>query len=47
MKFKWRWARERPEEELLRLAKKKRAWGSVSLDYYKEIETTADLRSGL
>ncbi|CAH0046051.1 unnamed protein product [Clonostachys solani] len=47
LKFKWRWARERPEDELLRLAKKKCVWGAVSLDYYKEIENTANLRRGL
>ncbi|KAI1168469.1 FunK1 protein kinase [Nemania serpens] len=27
VKFKWRWARERPEDELLKLAKKKCVWG--------------------
>ncbi|WKT54244.1 Fungal-type protein kinase [Fusarium oxysporum f. sp. vasinfectum] len=42
LKFKWRWARERPEDELLKLAKKKCVWGAVSLDYYKEIETIRD-----
>ncbi|KAH8898376.1 FunK1 protein kinase [Thozetella sp. PMI_491] len=47
LKFKWRWARERPEDELLKLAKEKRAWGAVSLDYYEEIESTANLRRGL
>ncbi|KAM5361949.1 hypothetical protein ACJA88_014258 [Fusarium oxysporum] len=47
LKFKWRWARERPEDELLKLAKKKCVWGAVSLDYYKEIESTANLRRGL
>ncbi|CAG9983549.1 unnamed protein product [Clonostachys byssicola] len=44
LKFKWRWARARPEDELLRLAKEKCVWGAVSLDYYKELETTANLR---
>ncbi|KAI0836695.1 FunK1 protein kinase [Hypoxylon sp. FL0890] len=47
VKFKWRWARDRPEDELLKLAKKKRVWGAVSLDYYKELESTANLRRGL
>ena len=47
LKFKWRWARERPENELLELTKEKCVWGSVSLDYYKEIESTANLRRGL
>ncbi|KAM0441231.1 hypothetical protein ACHAPT_000538 [Fusarium lateritium] len=47
LKFKWRWARERPEDELLKLAKEKRAWGAVSLDYYNEIESTANLRRSL
>jgi hypothetical protein len=47
LKFKWRWARERPEDELLKLAKDKRAWGAVSLDHYEEIESTAHLRRGL
>ncbi|KAI1110334.1 FunK1 protein kinase [Nemania sp. NC0429] len=47
LKFKWRWARERPEDELLKLAKKNYAWGAVSLDYYEEVESTANLRRGL
>ncbi|KAG8407888.1 hypothetical protein J3458_020198 [Metarhizium acridum] len=47
LKFKWRWARHRPEDELLRLAKEKCATSVVSLDYYKEIQSTADLRAGL
>ncbi|KAJ0121961.1 hypothetical protein J7T55_002472 [Diaporthe amygdali] len=47
LKFKWRWARERPEDELLKLAKKKCVWGALSLEYYKEIESTANLRRGL
>ncbi|KAH7176300.1 serine/threonine-protein kinase Sgk2 [Dactylonectria macrodidyma] len=47
LKFKWRWARERPEDELLRLAKKKCVWGAVSLDYYKEVESTENLRRDL
>lgn len=47
LKFKWRWARERPEDELLKLAKEKCVWGAVSVDYYKEIESTANLRRGL
>ncbi|KAI3395608.1 hypothetical protein diail_1046 [Diaporthe ilicicola] len=47
LKFKWRWARERPEDELLKLANKRCVWGAVALDYYKEIESTANLRRGL
>ncbi|OTA54014.1 hypothetical protein K449DRAFT_389540 [Hypoxylon sp. EC38] len=46
LKFKWRWARDRPEDELLKLAEKKHVWGAVSLDYYKEVESTANLRRG-
>ncbi|KAK8105325.1 hypothetical protein PG999_008684 [Apiospora kogelbergensis] len=47
LKFKWRWARERPEDELLKLVKEKHVWGAVSLDYYKEVESTANLRRSL
>lgn len=47
VKFKWRWARERPENELLKVAAEKCVWGAVSLDYYQELETTANLRRGL
>lgn len=47
VKFKWRWARERPEDELLNLAISKGVWGAVSLDYYQEVEETANLRRGL
>lgn len=47
VKFKWRWARERPEDELLKLAVEKGVWGAVSLEYYQELETTANLRRGL
>jgi serine/threonine protein kinase len=47
LKFKWRWARERSEDELLKLARKKHVWGAISLDYYKEVESTANLRRGL
>ncbi|KAI6083218.1 FunK1 protein kinase [Hypoxylon rubiginosum] len=47
LKLKWRWARDRPEDELLKLAKKKCVWGAVSLDYYEEVESTANLRRGL
>lgn len=47
LKFKWRWARDLPEDELLNLAKEKGVWGAVSVDYYKEIESTANLRRGL
>lgn len=47
VKFKWRWARERPEDELLRLAISKGVWGAVSIDHYQEVEETANLRRGL
>lgn len=47
LKFKWRWAIDRPENELLEVAEKKCVWGAVSLDYYKELESTANLRRGL
>ncbi|KAI2628881.1 FunK1 protein kinase [Hypoxylon sp. NC1633] len=47
VKFKWRWARERPENELLKLAQEKCVWGAVSVDYYKESESTANLRRGI
>ncbi|KAK8149019.1 hypothetical protein G3M48_008496 [Beauveria asiatica] len=47
LKLKWQWARDRPENELLNLAKDKCVWGAVSLKYYKELETTANLRRGL
>ncbi|KAK2611958.1 hypothetical protein QQS21_002064 [Conoideocrella luteorostrata] len=47
LKFKWRWAGERPENELLNLAKEKCVWGAVSLDYYKELEDTAHRRRGI
>ena len=46
VKFKWRPASKRPEEELLQLAKEKNAWGVVSLDYSKAIDSTANLRRG-
>jgi len=46
VKFKWRLASKRPEEELLQLAKAKNCWGVVSLDYNKSIESTANLRQG-
>ncbi|OBT92993.1 hypothetical protein VE01_08637 [Pseudogymnoascus verrucosus] len=44
LKFKWRWVRDRPEDELLKLASKKCVWSLVSLDYYKEVESTSNLR---
>ncbi|KAF1733596.1 hypothetical protein CRV24_007501 [Beauveria bassiana] len=47
LKLKWQWARDRPENELLNLAKKKRVWGAVSVKYCKELETTANLRRSL
>lgn len=46
-KLKWRWARDRPEDEHLNLASKKQAWGAVSLEYFKEFESTAELRQSL
>jgi hypothetical protein len=47
LKFKWRWARDRPEDELLKLASEKCVWGALSLDYYKEIESTSNLRRSM
>ncbi|KAI0890734.1 kinase-like domain-containing protein [Annulohypoxylon maeteangense] len=47
LKFKWRWASDRPEDELLKLVKDKCVWGAISLDYYKEVESTAHLRRSL
>lgn len=47
LKFKWRWARDRPEDELIKLAKEKGVWGTVSLDHYEEVESTANLRRSL
>ncbi|OBT55405.1 hypothetical protein VE04_04713 [Pseudogymnoascus sp. 24MN13] len=44
LKFKWRWARDRPEDDFLNLASEKCVWGAVSLDCYKEIESTSNLR---
>ncbi|KAG5979387.1 hypothetical protein E4U55_005228 [Claviceps digitariae] len=47
VKFKWRWARQRPEDEFLRLASEKCGSGlALSLDSYDEIESTANLRRG-
>lgn len=36
LKFKWRWARDRPEDELLKLAKQKSVWGAISVDHYED-----------
>ncbi|KAL2887390.1 hypothetical protein HOO65_050511 [Ceratocystis lukuohia] len=47
LKFKWHLANDRPEDQLLRLTKEKSVWGAVSLDYYKEVESTKSLRQGL
>lgn len=47
LKFKWRWARDRPEDELVKLASEKCVWGADSLDYYKEVESTSDLRRSM
>lgn len=47
LKFKWRWARDRPEDELLKLASKECVWGAVSLDYYSEVESTSNLRRSM
>ncbi|KAK6225745.1 hypothetical protein QIS74_01792 [Colletotrichum tabaci] len=41
LKFKWRWARQRPEDELLKLVRERRVWGAISLDYYKELENVS------
>jgi hypothetical protein len=47
VKSKWRLASDRPEEKLLKLAKEKNIWGVVSLEYHKEVDSTANLRQGL
>ncbi|KFY52693.1 hypothetical protein V496_08250 [Pseudogymnoascus sp. VKM F-4515 (FW-2607)] len=47
LKFKWRWARDRPEDGLLKLASEHCAWGAVSLDYYSEVESTSNLRRSM
>lgn len=47
LKFKWRWARKRPEDELLKLGKEKCVSGAASLHYYKEFESTTNLRGCL
>ncbi|KAI1441361.1 FunK1 protein kinase [Annulohypoxylon stygium] len=47
LKLKWRWARERSEDELLKKTKNKCVWGVVSLNYYEELESTANLRRSL
>lgn len=47
LKFKWRWARDRPENELLKLASEKCIWSAVSLDYYDEVESTSNLRRSM
>lgn len=44
VKFKWRLATDRPEEELLKLANEKNVWGIVSLDYHKDMSRTEKLR---
>ncbi|KFY09571.1 hypothetical protein V492_05430 [Pseudogymnoascus sp. VKM F-4246] len=47
VKLKWRWARDRPEDELLKFATEKSVWGVSSLDYYKEVESTSNLRRSM
>jgi hypothetical protein len=47
VKFKWRWARDRPEDELLKVASEKCVWGAMYLDYYNEVEDTSNLRRSL
>ncbi|OAR00093.1 hypothetical protein LLEC1_01077 [Akanthomyces lecanii] len=47
VKIKWPWARDRPESELLEIAMEKKAWGALRLDLYRELESTAHLRSGM
>jgi len=51
-KLQWRLnqslrAGDRPEEEIMKLAREMGVWGAVSLDYFKVVESTADLRAGL
>ena len=47
VRFKWRRAQDRREEHLLKLAKQRKVWGVVSLEYHKEIDSMANLRHGL
>lgn len=47
VKFKWCLISDRPEEEMLKLAKERNAWGVVSVDYYQEFRNTANLRQNL
>ncbi|KFY98843.1 hypothetical protein V500_01539 [Pseudogymnoascus sp. VKM F-4518 (FW-2643)] len=47
LKFKWRWARDRPEDKLLKLASEKCVWSAVFLDYYNEVESTSNLRRSM
>lgn len=47
VKFKWRLASDRPEEEPLKLAKEKNLWGAVSLHDDKAPDSIANLRHGL
>ncbi|KAL8337409.1 hypothetical protein RB601_008781 [Gaeumannomyces tritici] len=46
-KFKWRWMRNQREDGLLLLTGEKHVPNVVSLVYYKELVSTADLRSEL
>lgn len=46
VKYKWRGATERPENELLEVAMKKHCWGALFVDRYEEMMSTADLRHG-
>lgn len=47
VKIKWPWVRDRPENEPLDTASEKKAWGAIKLDEFRELETTAHLRSGM
>ncbi|KAK8148523.1 hypothetical protein G3M48_009914 [Beauveria asiatica] len=47
VKIKWPSANAQPENKLLEMALKKKAWGAVKLVLYREYETTANLRRGM
>lgn len=47
VKFKWRLASDRPEEELLRFVNEKNVLGVIHLDFHEEITSTLKLRQGL
>ncbi len=46
VKFKWRLARDRREEDFLKRAGEKNVYGVVSLVYHNELDSTANVRRG-